>query len=460
MHFADELVEQSGFDFPALNEKVADAEKKVAKMLIDTMSVDEFDPEQFHDKYKEDVLAMIEARANGEEIEKPEMQRPAATNVVNLMDVLQRSLEQSKARRRKGGARGRRRRGRRSQSPPSARRAAHKKSAGRCQAEAQEVGGMMRLRSAGMIAALSPLIPLAAPASDADDALKLAARIASSERQSRRVTLRAAPPDCRPRSLCRRRRCSEGVAQQPPAHDRRRPRAITSSARRRRRSTTSGRTRRGRGRVRRSAAAARAGSSAPDSGRSVAAGRFAMRRFRNDSGAAPRRPAVVIGVHIRRRPHRHRRQRQRPARRARSGAREDDGFSSQLPRSPLPTLTAELRRDDRARGARRATAGRPAARIDVVAGRPARSSTASRSSWPRAGWTPSPATRQRRSSRRGLHEDGRRHAVRRAAVASTRSTRRIIRALGRQREVAANGDRSPLRLTVRVSAAWCALLRR
>jgi len=98
MHFADELVSQSGFDFPSLHEKVADAEKKVAKMLIDTMSADSFDPEQFHDKYKEDVLAMIEARANGEELEAPKQQKPAATNVVNLMDVLQRSLEQTKAR--------------------------------------------------------------------------------------------------------------------------------------------------------------------------------------------------------------------------------------------------------------------------------------------------------------------------------------------------------------------------
>jgi DNA end-binding protein Ku len=104
MHFNDEMVDQGSFDFPALNEKVADAEKKVAKLLIDTMSSDKFDPENFHDKYKEDVLAMIEARANGEEIEAPEVHRPAATNVVNLMDVLQRSIEQSKARRKKGGA--------------------------------------------------------------------------------------------------------------------------------------------------------------------------------------------------------------------------------------------------------------------------------------------------------------------------------------------------------------------
>jgi DNA end-binding protein Ku len=104
MHFADELVMQSGFDFPALNEKVADAEKKIAKLLIDTMSVEQFEPEQFHDKYREDVLAMIEARAAGESVEAPEVHRPAATNVVNLMDVLQRSLEQSKARRDGAGA--------------------------------------------------------------------------------------------------------------------------------------------------------------------------------------------------------------------------------------------------------------------------------------------------------------------------------------------------------------------
>jgi DNA end-binding protein Ku len=104
MHFADELVEQDTFEFPALNEKVAEGEKKIAKMLIDTMSAKQFDPEAFHDKYKEDVLAMIEARANGEEIEAPKTHKPAATNVVNLMDVLQRSLEQSKSRRGKGAS--------------------------------------------------------------------------------------------------------------------------------------------------------------------------------------------------------------------------------------------------------------------------------------------------------------------------------------------------------------------
>jgi DNA end-binding protein Ku len=98
MHFADELVEQSTFDFPELKEKVAPAELKVAKMLIDTMSSDTFEPEKFTDEYRDAVMTMIDARVAGEAVSAPEAKKPAATNVVNLMDVLQRSLEQTRAR--------------------------------------------------------------------------------------------------------------------------------------------------------------------------------------------------------------------------------------------------------------------------------------------------------------------------------------------------------------------------
>jgi DNA end-binding protein Ku len=95
MHYADELVAQNDFSFPALKENVAPTELKMAKMLIDSMTAENFEPEKFHDKYREDVLAMIEARAAGKEIPAGEPVRPAASNVVNLMDVLQRSLEAS-----------------------------------------------------------------------------------------------------------------------------------------------------------------------------------------------------------------------------------------------------------------------------------------------------------------------------------------------------------------------------
>jgi DNA end-binding protein Ku len=95
MHYAEELVVQTDFDFPSLKENVAPAELKMAKMLIDSMSAEKFEPEKFHDKYREDVLAMIEARAAGKEVPAGETARPTASNVVNLMDVLQRSLEAS-----------------------------------------------------------------------------------------------------------------------------------------------------------------------------------------------------------------------------------------------------------------------------------------------------------------------------------------------------------------------------
>ncbi len=97
MHWADELVEQSDLDFPA-EIKLPEPEMKMAKMLIDSMSVDEFEPEKFTNRYHDELLAMIEARAAGKELPRPK-KAPARAKVVNLMDVLQQSLEESKKQR-------------------------------------------------------------------------------------------------------------------------------------------------------------------------------------------------------------------------------------------------------------------------------------------------------------------------------------------------------------------------
>ena len=96
MHFEDEIVEQSSLDFPEIAKPAAN-EMKVAKMLIDTMT-EAFDASKFKDTYKEQILAMIDARAAGQETPKAEVSAPKASNVVNLMDMLQRSLEQTKKR--------------------------------------------------------------------------------------------------------------------------------------------------------------------------------------------------------------------------------------------------------------------------------------------------------------------------------------------------------------------------
>ena len=102
MHFADEIVDQKTLDFPAKETPHAN-EMKVAKMLIDTMT-EAFDPEQFHDTYREQTLAMIEARAAGKVTEAAPVKKASRDNVVNLMDVLQKSLEATKKGRASGGS--------------------------------------------------------------------------------------------------------------------------------------------------------------------------------------------------------------------------------------------------------------------------------------------------------------------------------------------------------------------
>ena len=93
MHYASELVDQADFDFPSLKEDVAPAEMKIAKLLIDTMTAEKFEPERFHDQYRVDVLAMSDARAAGHSLPEAPAKKKADSIVVNLMDILQRSLE-------------------------------------------------------------------------------------------------------------------------------------------------------------------------------------------------------------------------------------------------------------------------------------------------------------------------------------------------------------------------------
>jgi DNA end-binding protein Ku len=97
MHWASEIVASDSIDVPE-RVKLPEKELKMARMLVDTMSVDEFEPEKFTNKYHDELLTMIEARAAGKELPKPK-KAPARAKVVNLMDVLAQSLEESKKRR-------------------------------------------------------------------------------------------------------------------------------------------------------------------------------------------------------------------------------------------------------------------------------------------------------------------------------------------------------------------------
>ena len=97
MHWASEIVPADTLEIPG-REKLPEKEMQMARMLIDTMSVEEFDAEKFTNKYHDELLAMIDARADGKELPKAK-KAPARAKVVNLMDVLAQSLEASKKRR-------------------------------------------------------------------------------------------------------------------------------------------------------------------------------------------------------------------------------------------------------------------------------------------------------------------------------------------------------------------------
>jgi len=66
-------------------------EVKFAEQLIDALVAD-FKPEEYHDEYRDTLLAIIRAKAKGKEVELPEAKKPPA-KVVSLTDALRQSLE-------------------------------------------------------------------------------------------------------------------------------------------------------------------------------------------------------------------------------------------------------------------------------------------------------------------------------------------------------------------------------
>ena len=91
LRFADELVDTAEYKFPSAK-SVNARELKIARMLVNELASD-WDPEQYTDDYRQNLLRIIEAKRKGREAElEPETQAPAA-NVVDLMERLRSSLE-------------------------------------------------------------------------------------------------------------------------------------------------------------------------------------------------------------------------------------------------------------------------------------------------------------------------------------------------------------------------------
>ena len=93
MRFHDEVVPPSELDdaLPDKKPKVAKREREMAEQLIDSLST-EFDPDSYRDEYREQLLALIEQKAEGKEIVAPEAEAPKATKAPDLMAALEVSI--------------------------------------------------------------------------------------------------------------------------------------------------------------------------------------------------------------------------------------------------------------------------------------------------------------------------------------------------------------------------------
>jgi DNA end-binding protein Ku len=95
MHFAHEILSPEELkNGPATG--ISDKELKMAQTLIDSMSVP-WEPGKYRDEYREAVMELIEQKAKNVEVADRPAAKPRATNVVDLVKVLQESLNRSQS---------------------------------------------------------------------------------------------------------------------------------------------------------------------------------------------------------------------------------------------------------------------------------------------------------------------------------------------------------------------------
>jgi DNA end-binding protein Ku len=97
MHFAEELADPEKLHVPKKLE-VGKRELEMAKALIGSMS-SKWSPEKYRDDYRDAMMRVIEEKVEhgGEAIEEKPKKAPKPTKVIDLVEVLQKSLEQTGA---------------------------------------------------------------------------------------------------------------------------------------------------------------------------------------------------------------------------------------------------------------------------------------------------------------------------------------------------------------------------
>jgi DNA end-binding protein Ku len=93
MRFADEVVPPGELDdvLPSEKPKIGKREVDMAEQLIDSLTRD-FDPSVYRDEYREELLAMIERKAAGEEVMAAPQEEREPTKAPDLMAALEESI--------------------------------------------------------------------------------------------------------------------------------------------------------------------------------------------------------------------------------------------------------------------------------------------------------------------------------------------------------------------------------
>ena len=96
LRFADELVDTSSLTFPS-GKNLKKAELNMAKMLVENLAA-EWDPGKYADDYQENLMRVIKAKMKGKEPDLVVEERSRNSNVIDLMERLRQSLDQSAGR--------------------------------------------------------------------------------------------------------------------------------------------------------------------------------------------------------------------------------------------------------------------------------------------------------------------------------------------------------------------------
>lgn len=91
LHYPDEV--RSFDEVPLEDGDVADAELELAKQLIAQASTDAFDPAKYHDEVRENVMALIQKKIEGEQITVTQAEEPE-TKIIDLMEALKASISE------------------------------------------------------------------------------------------------------------------------------------------------------------------------------------------------------------------------------------------------------------------------------------------------------------------------------------------------------------------------------